>query len=63
MLTQPHKGNVYRIDKLVNRMDFNRQLSVVVSIASPLERDSLIIIVSNTGLAFTHRRNTRRPSP
>ena len=38
MLTEDVKGNVYRIDKLANRMGFNRQLSAAVSIASPLDQ-------------------------
>lgn len=37
MLTEPIEGNVYRIDKLANRMGFNRQLSAAVAMASPLE--------------------------
>jgi hypothetical protein len=37
MLTEQVKGNVYRIDKLANRMGFNRQLAAAVSIASPLD--------------------------
>ncbi len=36
MLTENTDGNVYRIDKLANRMGFNRQLSSAVAIASPL---------------------------
>lgn len=36
MLTEPIEGNVYRIDKLANRMGFNRQLSAAVAIASPV---------------------------
>merc|ERR1719498_1043031 len=36
MLTEDTDGNVYRIDKLANRMGFNRQLSSAVAIASPL---------------------------
>lgn len=39
MLTSPEEGNVYRIDKLANRMGYNRQLSAAVSVASPLEKD------------------------
>ena len=49
MLTEQVQGNVYRIDKLANRMGFNRQLAAVVSIASPLDD------------RITHDR--RRPSP
>jgi hypothetical protein len=37
MLTENVEGNVYRIDKLANRMGFQRQLAAVVAIASPLE--------------------------
>jgi hypothetical protein len=36
MLTEPVEGNVYRVDKLANRMGFNRQLSAAVAIASPI---------------------------
>ena len=36
MLTENTEGNVYRVDKLANRMGFNRQLSAAVAIASPL---------------------------
>jgi len=39
MLTETVEGNVYRIDKLANRMGFNRQLSAAVAIASPLSTD------------------------
>lgn len=39
-LTEPVDGSVYRIDKLANRMGFNRQLSAAVAIASPLEKDA-----------------------
>jgi len=49
MLTEQVEGNVYRIDKLANRMGFNRQLSAAVAIASPLGDSST--------------RDTRRPSP
>ena len=49
MLTEPLDGNLYRIDKLANRMGFNRQLAAAIAIASPIE-DSPI-------------RDTRRPSP
>jgi hypothetical protein len=38
MLTEDCVGNVYRIDKLANRMGFNRQLSAAVALASPLEK-------------------------
>ena len=40
MLVDPVENNVYRIDKLANRMGYNRQLSAAVSVASPLEKDS-----------------------
>jgi hypothetical protein len=36
MLTEAVEGNVYRIDKLANRMGFNRQLAAAVAIASPI---------------------------
>ena len=49
MLTEAVEGNVYRIDKLANRMGFNRQLSAVVATASPLGDSST--------------RDVRRPSP
>jgi hypothetical protein len=49
MLIEPVEGNVYRVDKLANRMGFNRQLSAAVAIASPL------------GDGKT--RDTRRPCP
>lgn len=39
MLVDPVENNVYRIDKLANRMGYNRQLSAAVAVASPLERD------------------------
>jgi hypothetical protein len=39
MLIDPVEGNVYRIDKLANRMGYNRQLAAAVSVASPLEKD------------------------
>jgi regulator of nonsense transcripts 1 len=35
MLTEPAEGNVYRIDKLANRMGFNRQLAAAVSFVKP----------------------------
>ena len=50
MLTENVKGNVYRIDKLANRMGFNRQLAAAVAIASPIEEEK-------------HRFDVRRPSP
>jgi hypothetical protein len=37
LLTEPTEGNVYRIDKLANRMGFNRQLSAAVAIAGPID--------------------------
>ncbi|CAB9519056.1 polymerase alpha-associated DNA helicase A [Seminavis robusta] len=39
MLTEPVDGNVYRIDKLANRMGFNRQLAAAVAVASPIDPD------------------------
>lgn len=49
LLTENVEGNVYRIDKLANRMGFNRQLSAAVAIASPLGDPDV--------------RDIRRPSP
>ncbi|CAJ1958618.1 unnamed protein product [Cylindrotheca closterium] len=49
LLTENIDGNVYRIDKLANRMGFNRQLSAAVAIASPLGESGT--------------RDTRRPCP
>jgi hypothetical protein len=49
MLTEPVEGNVYRIDKLANRMGFNRQLSAAVAIASPIGENKT--------------RDPRRPCP
>lgn len=49
MLIEAVEGNVYRVDKLANRMGFNRQLSAAVAIASPL--------------GGSKTRDTRRPSP
>ena len=49
LLTENIEGNVFRIDKLANRMGFNRQLAAAVAIASPL------------GDSAT--RDVRRPSP
>jgi hypothetical protein len=37
MLTENVEGNVYRIDKLANRMGFNRQLAAAVAMAAPLD--------------------------
>lgn len=48
MLTDRSEGNVYRIDKLANRMGFNRQLNAAVAIASFGEHV---------------RRDNRRPCP
>ena len=50
MLTENVKGNVYRIDKLANRMGFNRQLAAAVAIASPMDEDKNFF-------------DNRRPSP
>jgi len=55
MLTEDVEGNVYRIDKLANRMVYNRQLSAVVAIASPLEK----ILASSSSPQF----DMKRPSP
>jgi hypothetical protein len=53
MLTEPSPENVYRIDKLANRMGFNRQLAAAVAIASgPSEAEK--------GLS---RKDQRRPCP
>lgn len=49
LLTDPQEGNVHRIDKLANRMGFNRQLSAAVAIASPLGE--------------SRTRDPRRPCP
>jgi len=49
LLIENIDGNVYRIDKLANRMGFNRQLASAVAIASPL---------GDSGT-----RDTRRPCP
>lgn len=49
MLTEDIPGNVYRIDKLANRMGFNRQLSAAVAVCSPLNPDGIL--------------DPRRPSP
>lgn len=57
MLTEPAEGNVYRVDKLANRMGFNRQLAAAVSIASPSHK-----IDPNTGMVEIHRYDVRRPS-
>jgi len=67
MLTEPLKGNIYRINKLANWMSCNRKSSAAVSIASPLERDNLnnnnSKSNSNTGSVVTRRRDARRPCP
>lgn len=39
LLTDNGEGNVYRIDKLANRMGFTRQLAAAVSVVSPSELD------------------------
>jgi hypothetical protein len=53
MLTEPSPENVYRIDKLANRMGFNRQLAAAVAVASgPTEAEK--------GLS---RKDQRRPCP
>ncbi|KAG7371098.1 superfamily I DNA/RNA helicase [Nitzschia inconspicua] len=49
VLTDPEEGNVYRIDKLANRMGFNRQLAAAIAIASPI--------------GDIKTRDFRRPSP
>lgn len=49
VLTSQEEGNVYRIDKLANRMGFNRQLASAVAIASPI--------------GDSKTRDIRRPSP
>ena len=54
-LTEPAEGNVYRIDKLANRMGFNRQLAAAVALASPLEKDANGVVVVGCDM--------RRPSP
>jgi hypothetical protein len=51
LLTEALEGNVYRIDKLANRMGFNRQLTAAVAMASPVVGD---------GRNF---RDPRRPCP
>jgi hypothetical protein len=55
MLTEDVEGNVYRIDKLANRMVYNRQLSAAVAIASPLEK----ILANSSSPQF----DMKRPSP
>jgi hypothetical protein len=51
MLTEEIEGNVYRIDKLANRMGFNRQLAAAVAFCSPIDEHANSI------------RDTRRPCP
>ena len=53
-LTEDIEGNVYRIDRLANRMGFNRQLSAAVALASPLEKK-----ISGVSSQF----DFKRPSP
>lgn len=53
MLTENIDGNVFRVDKLANRMGFNRQLTAAVAIASPLGDTT----------STTYIRDTRRPCP
>jgi AAA domain len=53
MLTENIEGNVFRIDKLANRMGFNRQLAAAVAIASPL----------GDVTSSTYVRDIRRPCP
>ena len=52
MLTDPAEGNVYRIDKLANRMGFNRQLEAARIVAAPPE---------NAGHSNA-KKNMQRPS-
>lgn len=40
LLTDTTSGNVYRVDKLANRMGFHRQLAAAIAIASPLDEHS-----------------------
>ena len=47
--TEDLPGNKYRIDKLANRMGYNRQLAAAIAIASPLPEDEF--------------RDPRRPCP
>ena len=53
MLTEKIEGNVFRVDKLANRMGFNRQLSAAVAIASPIGDTTSVNYV----------RDVRRPCP
>jgi len=57
MLTDPSPGNVYRIDKLANRMGFNRQLSAAVAICSSSNDNP-----NDPSIAAT-RSDRRRPYP
>jgi len=57
MLTDHAEGNVYRVDKLANRMGFNRQLAAAVALASPTEKDLNGVKIHNT------KSDLRRPSP
>jgi len=54
-LTEPVEGNVYRVDKLANRMGFNRQLAAVVTFCTPSQR------IEN-GSTIVHRYDNRRPA-
>ena len=54
-LTEAVEGNVYRIDKLANRMGFNRQLASVVTFCTPSQRDE-------NGSIIVHRYDNRRPA-
>jgi hypothetical protein len=49
MLTEPGSGNIYRVDKLANRMGFNRQLTAAAAFASPDESKGV--------------KDSRRPCP
>ncbi|KAL9190449.1 hypothetical protein ACHAXT_007660 [Thalassiosira profunda] len=40
MLIENVEGNVYRIDKLANRMGFNRQLAAAVAVAAPFDNET-----------------------
>jgi len=57
MLTDHAEGNVYRVDKLANRMGFNRQLAAAVALTSPTEKDLNGVKIHNT------KSDLRRPSP
>jgi hypothetical protein len=67
MLTEDVEGNVYRIDRLANRMGFNRQLSAAVVITSPfdpnladLRRPSPELIKAITAMDENINRNFSR---